>query len=160
MSLVFCTKNLQDTGIDNVFFLEKSCRKLRSFPRCNVNRGKVTSTEEKWRQQRKKWRQQRKKWRQQRKKWRQQRKSDVNRGKVTSTEEKWRQQRKSDVMTYFGLYARSAVYYQACSPFHSGKNITSCFFPQITQSWELTSPDHCFTWYNEKMLGHSHNFRR
>jgi hypothetical protein len=28
MSSVFRTKNLQDTGIDNVFFLEKSCRKM------------------------------------------------------------------------------------------------------------------------------------
>jgi hypothetical protein len=27
MSSVFHTKNLQDTGIDNVLFLEKSCRK-------------------------------------------------------------------------------------------------------------------------------------
>jgi hypothetical protein len=28
MSSVFRTKNLQDTGIDDVFFLEKSCRKM------------------------------------------------------------------------------------------------------------------------------------
>jgi hypothetical protein len=28
MSSVFCTKNLQDTGIDDVFFLEKYCRKM------------------------------------------------------------------------------------------------------------------------------------
>jgi hypothetical protein len=28
MSSVFRTKNLQDTGIDNVLFLEKSCRKM------------------------------------------------------------------------------------------------------------------------------------
>jgi hypothetical protein len=28
MSSVFRTKNMQDTGIDNVFFLEKSCRKM------------------------------------------------------------------------------------------------------------------------------------
>jgi hypothetical protein len=28
MSSVFRTKNLQDTGIDNVFILEKSCRKM------------------------------------------------------------------------------------------------------------------------------------
>jgi hypothetical protein len=44
MSSVFRTKNLQDAGIDNVFFLEKSCGKMYTiFPRCNVNRGKVTS---------------------------------------------------------------------------------------------------------------------
>jgi hypothetical protein len=28
MSSVFHTKNLHDTGIDNVLFLEKSCRKM------------------------------------------------------------------------------------------------------------------------------------
>jgi hypothetical protein len=28
MSSVFPTINLEDTGIDNVFFLEKSCRKM------------------------------------------------------------------------------------------------------------------------------------
>jgi hypothetical protein len=28
MSSVFRTKNMLDTGIDNVFFLEKSCRKM------------------------------------------------------------------------------------------------------------------------------------
>jgi hypothetical protein len=28
MSSVFRAKNLQDTGIDNVFFFEKSCRKM------------------------------------------------------------------------------------------------------------------------------------
>jgi hypothetical protein len=28
MSSVFRTKHLQDTGLDNVFFLEKSCRKM------------------------------------------------------------------------------------------------------------------------------------
>jgi hypothetical protein len=28
MSSAFRTKNLQDTGIDNVLFLEKSCRKM------------------------------------------------------------------------------------------------------------------------------------
>jgi hypothetical protein len=28
MSPVFRTKNLQDAGIDNVFLLEKSCRKM------------------------------------------------------------------------------------------------------------------------------------
>jgi hypothetical protein len=31
MSSVFRTKNLQDAGIDNVFFLEKSCRKMYTF---------------------------------------------------------------------------------------------------------------------------------
>jgi hypothetical protein len=42
MSSVFRTKNLQDTGIDNVFFLEKSCRKIVH----DLFRG-ATSTEEK-----------------------------------------------------------------------------------------------------------------
>jgi hypothetical protein len=59
MSSVFRTKNLQDTGIDSVFFLEKSCRKM-----------------------------------------------------YTIFSAVQRQQRKSYVMTYFGLTACSAVYYQ------------------------------------------------
>jgi hypothetical protein len=31
MSSVFRTKNLQDAGIDNVLFLEKSCRKMNTI---------------------------------------------------------------------------------------------------------------------------------
>jgi hypothetical protein len=43
-SSVVCMKNLQDAGIDNVFFWINPVEKCtRSFPRCYVNRGKVTS---------------------------------------------------------------------------------------------------------------------
>jgi hypothetical protein len=61
-------KNLQDTGIDNVFFLEISCRKM-----------------------------------------------------YTIFSAVQRQQRKSDVMTYFGLTAFSAVYY------HAGSSLDDAF---------------------------------
>jgi hypothetical protein len=72
--------DLQDTGIDKVFFLEKSCRKMYT---------------------------------------------------VFSAVQ--RQQRKSDVKTYFGLAACSAVYYHAGSSlaWQKAQQITSMGLPQL-----------------------------
>jgi hypothetical protein len=48
ISSVFHMKNLQDAGIDNVFFWINSVEKCtQSFPWCYIIRGKVMSSEEK-----------------------------------------------------------------------------------------------------------------